>query len=356
MIPVVQHRRILTQSIIASFSDDKAPKVGFAAWFPSIASKSKLVGIEVERNNQLIAADVHLHDDGNYNTFDQSTEKLFEPPFYKEFFDFSQTRYYDVTYGAGNLPIENQSKDMASLAKKRLRTLRNKIERAKEKQRAQVLQTGIVTLDKWANVDFKRAALSKPVKSGAAAWDQSTAEIIDDLATGGEFLRQVGLSSSNEIDVICGKSAFRNIIGNDKVKAQLENRRINRGDLNRPELNEATGLAFHGQLSGDDFLFNIWTYNEFYKDEAGNVTKMLDDNKVIMLPSDFKGVTSHGGVPMPMRVVNNGSYEEFVKIVEGEYLTYNYVDQRSFAHLFNVYSKPLVIPISVDRIYSIQVT
>ena len=135
----------------------------------------------------------------------------------------------------------------------------------------------------------------------------------------------------------------------------LENRRINRGELNRPELNEVTGIAFHGQLSGEDFIFNIWTYNEFYKDSSGSVIKMLEDNKVIMLPNDFKGITSHAGVPKPMRVQNNGTFEQFVQILEGEYQTYNYVDQRSFAHLFNIYSKPLAIPVSVDRIYTLQV-
>ncbi|WP_036384038.1 major capsid protein [Muricauda sp. MAR_2010_75] len=356
MIPIVQHRRILTQSIIETFSDMVTPKAGFGAWFPTKTSKSKLVGIEVERNSKKIAADVLPHSEGNYNTFDQSTEKLFEPAEYKEFFDFSKTRYYDVTFGAGNIPIENQTMDMASEAMKKLTILRNKIESSKERQRAQVLQTGIVTFDKWATVDFKRKADSLEALTGNNVWGGTTADIIKDLSTGGEFLRQVGKSATNEIDVICGRDAFRLLIADTKVKAMLENRRINRGELNRPELNDATGLSFHGQISGDDFLFNIWTYNEFYEDESGNYIKMLDNDKVVMLPSDFKGCTSHAALPQPMRVVNNGQYEEFVQLVEAEYNTYNYVDQRNFAHLFKVYSKPLALPVSIDRIYTIQVT
>ena len=53
-----QHRKGITQTLIATFSDDKEPKQALASFFPSSTTSTKLVSIEVERNLQTVAVDV----------------------------------------------------------------------------------------------------------------------------------------------------------------------------------------------------------------------------------------------------------------------------------------------------------
>jgi len=341
--------------IIASFSDDAAVKGGLSAFFPATTTIEKMVGIEVERNRQLIAVDVQRNTDPNHNKFSTSAEKLFVPPFYNESWDFTSAQRYDVTFGARTNPSSPDALNMLNEATRRLSTLKAKIMRAIELQRAQALQTGIVQLVNGDNIDYKRKVASVGSVLAAGNWTASTGKPLDDIATGCDFLREEGLSASGTVSMILGKDAFSAFMNNDQVKEKADFRRISRLEIGMPQFNDLTGLVFHGQIGTADYTVNIWTYNEFYELDNGTKTRYIDVDNMILIPEDFKAVTAHAGIPAIMRDKGNAEYPEWITPIEAEFYINNYVDPRKKAHWFEIASAPLAIPISIDRVYTLGV-
>jgi len=79
-ITLNQHRKGITQTLIDTFSDEKEPKEGLSAFFPSKTTDTKFISIELERNSQKMAVYVQRCTDPNRNTFSKSTEKIFDNP------------------------------------------------------------------------------------------------------------------------------------------------------------------------------------------------------------------------------------------------------------------------------------
>lgn len=354
-ISLNQHKAHVTKRIIASFSDSAPVKAGLSAFFPSETTIEKMVGIEVERNRQLIAVDVQRSTDPNRNTFQTHAEKLFIPPYFNEAWDFTSAQRYDVTFGAKTNPSRPDALNMIREAARRMQTLREKIMRSIELMRSQAIQTGIVTLVNGDNIDFKRKALSMPVLSGGALWSApTTATPLADLSLGCQFLREEGLSSGNNVQAIMGQDAFSSFMNIDEIKERANFRRISKLELNMPQFNDITGLVFHGQIATADYVVNLWTYNEFYETTGGVKTKYIDTKNVILIPEDFKGVTAYAGLPAIIRDKSNAEYGEFISPVEAEFYINNYIDPVKKAHWFEIASAPLPIPVSIDRLYTIK--
>jgi hypothetical protein len=81
----------------------------------------------------------------------------------------------------------------------------------------------------------------------------------------------------------------------------------------------------------------------------------LDADKVLLMPDDFKGVTSYAGIPAIMRDKNSAEFSQFISPIEAEFYINNYIDPVKKAHWFEIASAPLAIPISVDRVYTLSV-
>lgn len=353
-ITLNQHKEHITKRIISTFSDVTPVKTGLSAFFPSQTSIEKMVGIEVERNRQLIAVDVQRSTDPNRNTFDTHTEKLFIPPYFNEAWDFTTAKRYDVTFGARTNPSSPDALNMINEAARRMNTLRDKIMRSIELMRAQALQTGIVVLNTGDNIDYKRKALSMPALGAGDRWDEATGKPLDDLALGCTFLREEGLSAGNTVSAIMGADAFAAFMNNVQVKARADFRRISRLEIGMPQFNDVSGLVFHGQIGTADYAINLWTYNEFYETNAGVKTRYIDAKNVILIADDFKAVTAFAGIPAIIRDKSNAEFSEFISPVEAEFYINNYIDPVKKAHWFEIASAPLPIPISIDRIYTIQ--
>jgi hypothetical protein len=354
-ISLIQHSENITRRIIASFEDDAPIRSGFSAFFPSVTTIEKSVGIEVERNRQLVAVDVQRNTDPNRNIFSISAEKLFIPPFYNESWDFTSAQRYDVTFGNQTNPSSSDALNMINQAAKRMKTLRNKIERAIEIQRAQALQTGVVQLKNGDNIDYKRKAASLVVRSGADRWNQTNSLPLTDIATGCNFLREEGLSSGMAVNAVMGRDAFTAFMNNPQVKSEADFRRISRLEIGMPQFSGVTGMVFHGQVATADYAVNIWTYNEFYENANGSKSTYLDVDKVLLIPEDFKGATAFAGIPAIMRDKNNAEFPQFISPVEAEFYINNYVDPVKKAHWFEIASAPLAIPVSIDRVYTLSV-
>jgi hypothetical protein len=147
------------------------------------------------------------------------------------------------------------------------------------------------------------------------------------------------------------------MIATDQITKQGPNviEQIQRINVGMPQFTEATGFALHGRIAAGDFVVNLWTYNEKYTDANGVTQFYLANNKVIVLPDDFQGKTIFGGLPTLNTSSVGGVSVDVPGIVETDYLIRAYSDQKTISSTIELTSAPLVVPFTIDKIYTLQV-
>ena len=354
-ITLNQHRENITKKVIGRFSDSVAPKLGLSSWFPAETTTSKQVSIEVQRNRGLIAVDVERGTEGNLNTFGKGSEKIYIPPFFKEKFNFADLDVYERTFGQNMAPGVNEYASMLRTADEKLSILRDKIDRAKELQRAQALQTGIVKMKNGDQIDFKRKADSLLDLGAGNYFGETGVDILATLAEGVKFIKREGKSASGSFDAVVGSRVIGAIMNDEKILKLLDNQNLNIGSLGTSRFNETTGLVYHGRLNLRNGSVDLWTYEDTYENADGTHSEYITDNNVVLLPRDFVGKHAHAGVPAIIRDRGNAEFPEWIRQVAAEFYINNYVDPKAAAHMFEIMSAPLAIPFSVDRIWTAKV-
>lgn len=329
------------------------PKVkGFLrSFFPDKSAATLSVSIEVRRGTEKVAVDVERGTEGNRNTMSRSSEKIYIPPLYKEYFDATQLELYDRLYGSTEISVSVYSQFLEELAES-IGLLEDKIERAIELQASQVLQTGIVTMANGDNIDFKRKAAHIVDIGGSDAnlyWsiaNDSTCDPIGDLVAGANLLRQNGKAQGGIFDVILGGSALEALINMPHVQNRHDVRDYDLSKIDTPQMSAAGGV-FHGVVSGGSYLFRLWTYPEYYEDpDTGSLTTYVDDTYFIMLPPMPRFHTAFAAVP---QLLTDGQPP-----MVGPFVYTDFPDQRRKAHDFIVESAPICVPVAVDAIYTAQ--
>ncbi len=342
-ISVTDARALFTKKLIRVYLEQTRVTNFLRSRFAVEETMSKEVSIEVRRGLRKIAVDVMRGTEGNRNTFSNSTEKIFLPPLYHEFLVANDHRLYDVAIG---MQSEVAFVELAKQLGVDLFMLQQKIERAIEKQCADVLLTGIITLSNGTNIDFKRKAASL-FDGSATPWSSDTYDPREHLKTGCEFIRSEGQAQGNVFDVIMGSSAKSAFDNNTFIKGQGAYTRIDWLNLTKP-LRESTGGTSHGLVSAGDFQCRIWTYGEDYVAANGNKSPYIDAKKIIILPENPDFVLAFAAVPQ--LIGKDGSVPQ-----KGAYLISEHIDEKAANHEIHIKAAPVAIPVAVDQIYTRQV-
>jgi hypothetical protein len=353
-----EHSNALTKKIVGKFVEMIPVKAGFGGWFPEETTPTYEVDVEVQRDNDLIAVDVVRFTEGNKNKSSKLSEHKYVPPYFREEYDFQRDQVYMNTIALGvGYDSAQVNYAIAQNALKAVNKNRAKIQRAILKQQADVLQTGIIALKNGDNIDFRRKAGSMVVVS--TPWSTSaTAKPLDDIRAGMTFLRNTGNSGGSAVNVVMRGDAFAAMMATTQMKEQGVNvvKQIERINIGMPQFDDATGFALQGQVAAGDFKVNIWTYNEKYTDEAtGNTVYYLANANVIMLPDDFQGKTVFGGLPTMNKTTVAGQEVSMPAIVEAKYLLRAYSDDKTMSSTLELSSAPLVVPFTIDKVYTMQV-
>lgn len=345
------------------YSDIKGRFTGFFTSLATVKTTSaKTVGAEVMRGYEKVAIDVKRGASSNRNEASISSQKFFEPPYYNEDIDFTSLDGYDRMFGANADVDINVLDRFTEQAAFEVEMMINKIARAKEIQGASVFDDGIVSLNASTDIDFKRTATSKPdIGSGDAQlyWNGSSADIIGNLNTGAEYIRQVGKSGEVVFDVVMGTEAWEYFRKDSNVEKFLNFRHSDVIELskNRPPQNGATPKCIFGP---DSFTYNIWVMNVTYDNSSNVATQYWNSKKVCMYPADVRITLDHAGIPTAYKLnspgwTNNSTIQNGVFFQEGEYVVDDYISPTGDSHILRVRSAPLYKLVSVDRIYSMKV-
>lgn len=342
-ISVTDARALFTKKLVAVYLEQTRVTSFLRSFFRVTETMAKEVSIEVRRGFEKIAVDVLRGTEGNRNIFSKSTEKIFLPPLYHEFLVANDNRLYDVAIG---MQSEIAFVELARELGIDLFMLQQKIERAIEKQCADVLLTGIIELANGTNIDFKRKA-DALFDGSATPWTNDTYDPREHLKTGCEFVRKEGKSQGNIFNVIMGGQAKTAFDNNVFIKNLGDLKKIDYLNLTMPQRNSIGGTS-HGVVSAGDYELRVWTYGEFYTNSAGVSTPYIDPKKIIILPESPDFVLAFAAVPQ--LIGKDGSVPQ-----KGAYLISEHVDERAANHEIHIKSAPVAIPVAVDQIYTRKV-
>lgn len=349
----------LTNNLVATYKQIPKPSDFLGMFFPKIESATRYLYYAIRREGEPVAVNVLRGTEGNRNTFSISTDKIIDPPYYREYFDLTQT---DLYYRQWDSALINESvmSDYMSWAVEHLQSLHNKIKRAEEVQRAQFMTTGIVTLAQGATVDFARRAESMPAYTTAYDWSLttgspavSTVNPFVTLAAQCKFLRTTGKVGGGNFIVIMGDSAKAAFDTNTFVLERQKTFNMKLDDL-KPPFREANGSAYHGRISAGDYTLDIFTYPE-YRDVDGTPTAYLDPKKVIVIPENPSWNQGYAAIPFLPKAGTSGMQLSLPGIQKGQYVVGDYVDQRATAWIMDIKSASIVIPKAIDMVSTNQV-
>lgn len=348
-------RAVFTKTLIDVYQERPKVTSFLRSFFPTDVVPTKSVSIEVERMGEKVAVDVVRGTEGNRNTFYKSTEKIFEPPLFREYFDLTELDLYDRVLGSQGNAQMPLFKALLNSAADRVGLLRDKIERAKELQCAQIFTNGVVTLVNGTNINFNRKTTSIVDVSGdyfAAASDPFAT-----FAKGCDFLRKVGRSGDGTFNAILGSQALADLLGNTKflTRQNLFNMALD-AVIAPAGTRNAEGSTFHGTITCGSYKVQLWAYPQFYDlasapDANGVITytstPYWDPKSVVMMPSLPRFKFAHCAVP---RLIGQpGQLPQ-----QGEYVMQEFLDERNAKHIYDIQSAPVPIPVAVDTIYTFK--
>ncbi len=351
-------RGVFTKTLIDVYQERKYPTGFLRSFFPTETVPTKTVSIEVERMGEKIAVDVQRGTEGNRNTFSKSTEKIFEPPYFREYFDMTELDLYDRVLGSqGNAQVP-LFKQLLVTAADKLGTLRDKIERAKEYQCSQVLENGILTFKNATTIDFRRKTASIVDLGAGNYWATGSVDPFATLETGCRFIREVGRSGDWIYNAILGRTALTDLLKNTTFLTRQNLFNMALDSVVAPVgTKPAIGATYHGTLTCGSYKVQLWAYPQVYDrpnyDSSGNITSFTtvpywNDKKVAIIPAQPRFRLAHAAVPM--LIGEPGQLPQ-----QGEYVMMEFLDTRKAKHDMDIQSAPVAIPVAVDTIYTAQV-
>jgi hypothetical protein len=321
---------------------------------PGNRYNGKKIELDIQRFGEDVAVAMKAGTESNINDIDLVTTKEFTPPAYGEAVPMDVNDLVERT--AGVAPYTDAYNGYAAKLINKLnmayQIIHAMIVRAVELQASQILQTGTLTLtdrnsDTVYVLDFKPKATHFPTVT--TSWSAAGADPLSDLAALAKVIRADGQVNPNQ--AVFGSEALRNFLANEDVLKQMDNRRIDIGEIRPAQDNK--GATFYGYVWVGSYMVEIWTYEEGYKDPATGVwTEYVAPDKVIMLSSQTRLDYTTALVPLPLGPdprVANIMPGRLLDTEQGLDMTPNlYCTPNGKQIMAELESRPLLVPVQID--------
>lgn len=340
---------LYTQMLMDVYVQMPEPTRFLRSFFPDDIAPTLEISIQVERAGELVASDVMRGTEGNRNNFDKSTERIYIPPLYREFFDKTTLQLYDKLYSAQSIDEGIFFRFLTDVATK-MKLIENMIDRAYERQCAQVLQTGVVQLVNGDNINYNRLATSMVDLGAGNYWSTNGVDPFEDIQAGCTFVRQRGKFQGTRYNVIMGENAAKAFFKNDVFlsRQNLFNLAL---DLVKPPQRMSDG-TYHGSITAGPYTVGIWSYPEYYDSatptQAAPTPSVpyIDAENVIIVPETPRFKLCYAAVPQ----IIDGRKEPVV----GKFKWAEFVTERVAAVDVDCQSAGLAVPVAIDQIYTMQ--
>jgi len=358
-IPLGQASPIFTSAIHAKYDELSEIKVNnfFRSFFPTTTATDRYPVIDIRRGSEQVAIDVMRGHQGRRIAIDKSSQKAYDPFYYKSYFDATELAPYYRVFGSTSFNV-NDMAELANGVAVQNRLMADMYDRAEEIHCASVMNNGTCTSIKDGSVvDFKRQPLSMVTLTGGATWDNAGTNPYTDLAAGGDWLRQKGKYSGYAINAIFGIKAWQAYRANPAVQERLKEFN-NKRDFIQPAQLASTGAIFQGYIDCDTYMLMCWTYNDVFDMPsidangiitAGASTPYMDPKKIYMLPEKPKFTMLYGAIPQVVALGTNTA-----SLAVGTKIFKRYVNEEHGYDRSYLESSPLPVPLAVDQMYTLQ--
>lgn len=347
-----------TRRMIARYMEEASAPMFLSSFFtspPANFHNSEKIELDVVRDDEEVAIAIkELGTGAHENEANKYTNKAFTPAIFSE--QATITAWDQLKRQPGDHPFEDPEYQANAVIQAFGvgRKLERKIRRGVELMSSQVLQTGMLVLKDAADatmfqLDFKPKSSHFP--TALVPWSaNSGTDRIGDVKSLATSVRREGKSTPNRL--LFGALAWQQWRNDTEVRALLDNLRINVGSI-APQTLRDDGAVFQGTIFLDQYQFEMWTYDGFYRDPVSGLhVPYLGEDKVVMLSRTSRLDLSWGGIPrivppdpraMPYLPQRMSSPEAGLDLHWNAYVTPN---GRNVA--LEVSARPLTIPTAID--------
>lgn len=274
--------------MLEAYVEMRDPDLFLSSFFtlrPGNVFAGETVSVDIKRLGEQIAAVVQTLTGPNYSASNIYTTKEWIPPSFEEGRKFNALELLKRQFGVNEYDSTNISfqAQLASRILEGFNDMENVLKRTLEVQASQVLQTGVLSLKDSSGVvaftvDFFPKATHFP--TAGIAWGTAGYDPLADIELLCDVIRED--SKRDVVKVIMGARALDQFLANDKVKEQLDNRRMFLGEIAPAQQN--TGGKRIGTFIIGSYDVEIWTYNGRFEDLDGTPSqKYVDDASVICM-------------------------------------------------------------------------
>ena len=307
---------------------------GFMSLFGRPESGSKSIynaetlefDIDIVRANERIASLVprgtmSLPNQGHIASVKEKfTERNIIPPLGEELSPIDANQLFMRSPGETSFQQRTRLDKMRELARELHVEQHRRFVRTFELLASQVILTGkmpaiIGTTDTGLIYDFKRK--STHTFTAAASWLTAATNILGDIDTGCELVRQDAHVTPDF--ALASAEAMAGILGNTKILANADNRRVDQGYITTNGALPAkfqhlvdNGFTFRGMLdTPKGHTLHLFTYLDGYDNASGTYTKYLTADKFIIGSTDARMDRVFGpGERLPMAASEEAYYQE----------------------------------------------
>ena len=348
LIPLQQARQLFTNTFIGSWKESYPVTNFWRSFTTDKVVSSKYISLEVQRGTKTIAADILRGTESNRNKFGLSTAKTYLPPYFAESFTNEDLALYDQLFAQyGELTMPMIVADLTQEVTSNYLELKNKIERAYEKQAADMFQTGVISMINGDSIDFKMKSSHK--KTLTTKWDNATPTIFADLKVEMDQLKTDG-AAAVEFDVVMGDLAASAFFNSAEYVKKAATFPIMNSQYILPRADATSGAIFHNRIPMGNYIVNLWTTGETYTNASGVDTPYLDPKKVVIIAKSMKAITSFAAIPRVL--TDNGVMQnsQFAQTIDnGKYILNNFVKPEVSSHIFEIKSAGVVVPLTIDH-------
>lgn len=244
---------------------------------PALNIESEILQIDVLKGARRVAPFVHPLKEGKLvEKMGRETTNI-RPPYIKilgetNAADILKRRAGEPVYRSGMSGIQIAAEKVGQQLQEAIMMIQRRI----EVMAADALRSGKITVvgeGLSGEIDFKRDPNHIVQLVGTDVWDNIDSDPTEHIL---DWKRKIAQKTGLNADIlVLGHLALKAFLKNKKVRELLDNRRFELGGITSEDV--PAGSTFYGEIHG----VNLYSYNDWYLDEAGVEQPMVFDKEVL---------------------------------------------------------------------------
>lgn len=343
---------LLKKAMEVGFDKRQKPSMLLSNMFKTKLLRTTKVEVQGRVVKSIYSVDVKLGTGGRRVELSSYDKKEFTVPEYNDFAVITEEDILKAQLGENE--YNQQIANIANLINDKQMPISDMQKRAVEKQASDALFQGKIVLTGGVEVEFNKKA-THTISKSSAKWNTATGDPIKDIGDACQLCIDDALLGVTVFNFFAGKDVINALFQNEKFRENADaNKGIKRSDIGVPQ-ELVPGGAYHGRISVDSSLVNIWSYNEKYTiptgynfANEGAKVSYIPAGCALIIPENPNFTKYYGAISNVNAPSGIGGSK--LQLVKAEQLPYAYDElvDGSAVTKAGVKSRPLCVPVDID--------